>query len=212
MLNDSSDSTRKNPPRLYDTTPPTPLRTVDRAQPTREATPEALNVLRALVNDDSQSDMPAPHLGPRFSQRRAARLLLAGRSYQALQAWLNGDPIPKATADYLLEDLRRVDARAEDRVLHLAEDEIAIVVASGSTVARPAPLHRLYQVAFDRDTGLRKGEPVPTDERMTLDEFAELMRREPERYAHWEEIPTTRDQYGEPLPSVLRPLRMVWVD
>lgn len=97
-------------------------------------TSSALAALRALVSETDDdgtvvpTDMAAPHVGPRLSQRRLARKLLAGRSYQAVQAWLSGEPVPKVTADWLLEDLQRVDARAEARSIVLQDDEIAIVV------------------------------------------------------------------------------------
>lgn len=120
---------------VYDTTPRPPMRTIDRPDVSRQPTPEARAVLASLVNltdetresNDSES-MPAPHLGERFSQRQLARKVLAGRSYQAVQAWLGGDPIPQVTNDWLLHDLQRVDARAEDRMVRLEADEIAIVV------------------------------------------------------------------------------------
>lgn len=134
MTNDPKRGERANiahPVTHYDTTPATPKRTIDRPETDRAPTPEALEVLRALVNDsrDGASElMPAPHAGPRFSQRQAARKLLAGRSYQALQAWLGGDPVPRTTADFLLEDLQRVDALEEERMVRLQEDEIAIIV------------------------------------------------------------------------------------
>lgn len=116
--------------------PPTnpPLRTVDQPDPARAPTPAALAVLRALVSETDDdgtaiaSAMPAPHDGARFSQRRLARKILAGRSYQAVQAWLAGEPVPKVTADWLLEDLVRIDAREESRSIVLQDDEIAIII------------------------------------------------------------------------------------
>jgi len=118
----------------YDTTPATPLRTVDHSGTGRPPTPTAQAALRALVNETDEegrvvpTDMPAPHLGARFTQRQAARKLLAGRSYQAVQAWLAGEPVPTATADFLEEDLQRIDNRAEDRMVRVGADEIAIVI------------------------------------------------------------------------------------
>lgn len=118
----------------YNTTPATPRRTVDHPGHERPATPAAQDALRALVNEtDAEgrvvpSDMPSPHLGPRFTQRQAARKLLAGRSYQAVQAWLAGEPVPAVTADWLEQDLQRIDNRAEDRMIRVAADEIVIVV------------------------------------------------------------------------------------
>jgi hypothetical protein len=113
--------------------PPEPPRTIDRsAQPERPPTPAALTVLAALVRetegDSKGGTMPAPHAGERFSQRQLARKILAGRSYQAVQAWLGGEPVPKVTADWLLEDLARIDAREVARSIVLQDDEIAIVV------------------------------------------------------------------------------------
>ena len=67
-------------------------------------------------------------IGRDFSQRQLARKVLAGRSYQAVQGWINGEPVPKTTAEWLTEDLQRVDARAEERMVRVLEDEIAIVV------------------------------------------------------------------------------------
>lgn len=118
----------------YDTTPKAPLRTVDHPGSSRPPTPEAQDVLRRLVNETDgegnvvPTDMPAPHSGPRFSQRQAARKLLAGRSYQAVQAWLDGEPVPAATVPFLCDDLQRVDNRAEDRAVMVHADEIAIIV------------------------------------------------------------------------------------
>lgn len=119
----------------YPTTSPDALRTIDRPPtPTREATPAAQRVLRELVNETAEDGsvldtlMPAPHLGPRFSQRQLARLVLAGRSYQSVQAWLKGEPVPATTVEYLERDLQRVDARQEERTVRLQDDEIAIIV------------------------------------------------------------------------------------
>ena len=62
--------------------------------------PDVASVLRQLVQDTADegstagSELPAPHAGTRFSQRQLARLVLAGRSYQAVQAWLTGEPRP----------------------------------------------------------------------------------------------------------------------
>lgn len=118
----------------YPTTPREPLRTIDHRDESRTPTPEALEQLRALVNEtDSEGNalrttMPSPNSGDRMSQRQVARKLLAGRSYQAVQSWLAGDPIPKVTAEWFTDDLQRVDARAEDRMVRVAEDEIAIIV------------------------------------------------------------------------------------
>lgn len=111
-----------------------PLRTVDVRSEERPPTPEALAVLQTLVNetDDAgnaiSSDMPAPHFGERFSQRQLARKILAGRSYQAVQAWLAGSPVPNVTAQWFTEDLQWVDARQSERVIRLQDDEIAIIV------------------------------------------------------------------------------------
>ncbi len=127
-----TDQTNR-PDLTYDTPPRPPLRTVDRPDDSRPATPEAQ---AALVN---MIAMHAPHVGEPFSQRQLARKVLAGRSYQAVQAWLNGEPVPRVTADWLLHDLQRVDARAEDRMIRVAADEIAIVVRSGMTTS-PASL------------------------------------------------------------------------
>jgi hypothetical protein len=132
MQDDPTRDSRPLAPVAYDSTPPTPLRTIDRPIVDRAPTPEALAVLRALVQQMDEahmpSEMPAPHAGPRFSQRRAARKLLAGRSYQALQAWLSGEPVPYATAEFLLRDLQRIDAREEGRMVRVEDDEIAIIV------------------------------------------------------------------------------------
>lgn len=120
---------------VYDTAPRPPMRTIDRADDPRLPTPDARAILASLVNlteetraSGSSETMPAPHVGERFSQRQLARKVLAGRSYQAVQAWLAGEPIPQVTNDWLLHDLQRVDARAEERMVRVAEDEIAIVV------------------------------------------------------------------------------------
>jgi hypothetical protein len=211
-LNMPDKSTRE--PVSYDAAPPTPLRTVDRPTPDRAPTPEALAVLRDLVSDSSTPDapttMPAPHQGPRFSQRRAARLLLAGRSYQAVQAWLRGEPIPQTTAEFLLEDLRRVDAHAEDRVVQVYEDEIAIVVASGATASRKPARYTVYEVRADRDTGVWFGAPTPTTTTMTDDEFFALQDTDRCGYTTFEE--TLRDAYGMEMPPMTRLVRVVWED
>lgn len=115
----------------YDTTPPVPKRTVDR--PFTEEHARALTALRALVNTNEAGEaidgpMGAPHLGDRMSQRQVARRLLAGRSYQAVQAWLAGEPTPASMVDFLTQDLQRIDALAKDRMVRVAKDEIAIVV------------------------------------------------------------------------------------
>ncbi len=135
MTRDENDQGVTRPIELqYDTRPKAPLRTVDRPDDTRALTPEAAAVLRALVNETDKTgaavrgSLQAPHFGERFSQRQLARKVLAGRSYQAVQGWLGGEPVPKTTAEWLTEDLRWVDARSEARVIRLAEDEIAIVV------------------------------------------------------------------------------------
>lgn len=73
-------------------------------------------------------EMTAPHVGEPFSQRQLARKVLAGRRHQAVQGWLAGEPIPQVTADWLRNDLQRIDARAEDRMVRVEADEIAIVV------------------------------------------------------------------------------------
>ncbi len=122
------------PPITYGTTHPEPRRTVDHAEAPRVPTPAAQQRLRDLVNDPTPSGdtrgsaLPAPHSGARFSQRQAARKLLAGRSYQAVQAWLRGEPVPTATAEFLEHDLQRVDAREEARMVRAEADEIVIVV------------------------------------------------------------------------------------
>lgn len=113
--------------------PPDPRRTGDRrTQPERPATLEALTVLASLVRETDGGarggTMPAPHDGERFSQRQLARKILAGRSYQAVQAWLGGEPVPKVTADWLLEDLVRIDSREDARSIVLQDDEIAIII------------------------------------------------------------------------------------
>lgn len=98
------------------------------------AAPDVASVLRQLVHDADEDgsmaggELPAPHAGARFSQRQLARLVFAGRSYQAVQAWLHGEPAPKLTSEWLLEDLQRIDARSEDRMVHVLQDEIVIVV------------------------------------------------------------------------------------
>lgn len=130
MTNDNTPEDTKR----YDTRPRDAMRTIDHPDIDRPATPDALERLRALVNlTDAQGTavrdaMPVPHAGERFSQRQLARKVLAGRSYQAVQAWLNGEPIPRVTAEWLTEDLERVDARPADRMVRVAADEIAIVV------------------------------------------------------------------------------------
>ncbi len=107
--------------RAYSTTPSPPQRTIDHPDD-RPPTPEARAALATMLA------MTAPHVGEPFSQRQLARKVLAGRSYQAVQGWLAGDPIPQVTAEWLLNDLQRIDARAEDRMLRVAADEIAVVV------------------------------------------------------------------------------------
>lgn len=95
---------------------------------------DVASVLRQLVHDTDEdgptagATLPAPHAGSRFSQRQLARQILAGRSYQAVQAWLHGEPAPKLTSEWLLKDLQRIDARSEDRMVHVLQDEIVIVV------------------------------------------------------------------------------------
>lgn len=115
---------------VYDTDVPIGKQTVDR--PPREFNEEherALEALQRIVNANGDTAlMPAPHVGERMSQRATARKILAGRSYQAVQAWLNRDPMPAGMVDWLLNDLQRVDAGTEDRMVRVADDEIAIVV------------------------------------------------------------------------------------
>jgi hypothetical protein len=41
---------------------------------------------------------------------------------------LAGEPIPKVTVEWFTEDLQRGDHRVEDRMIRVAEDEIAVIV------------------------------------------------------------------------------------
>lgn len=119
----------------YSTDLPTGKRTVDRAP--RAPNPDndrALEALRKIVNPldvriaENAMPMEAPHVGDSMSQRKTAQLILAGRSYQAVQAWLNGEPMPNSMVEWLVNDLQRVDASPRDRMVRIGEDEIAIVV------------------------------------------------------------------------------------